>query len=119
MNKNNTIYTDELIKYDEGMYKGKINWGSNINRYLKVLYENKKYCFCIKDYIKRENKVILELDRRILKPISTGHLLECKIGGIIGVKSGDFKYVIGQTFKDDKRDIIIIDREYRYRKKKK
>lgn len=114
----NTIYIDELIKYDEGMYKGKIDWGSNINRCFRVLYKNKEYCFCIKDYIKKENKVILELDGRILKPIFTGHLLECKIGGIVGVKSGDFKYEIGQVFKDDKRDIIIIDREYREKKKR-
>lgn len=117
MNKNNTIYIDELIKYDEGMHKGKINWGSNINRFLKVLYGNKEYCFCIKDYTKGENKIILELDGRILKPIFTGHLLGCKIGGIIGIKSGDFKYEIGQVFKDDKRYMIIIDREYRDRKK--
>lgn len=114
----NTIYIDELIKYDEGMHKGKINWGSNIDRYFRILYRNKEYCFCIKDYIKKENKVILELDGEILRPIFTGHLLECKIGGIIGIKSGDFKYEIGQVFKDDKRDMVIIGREYREKRQR-
>jgi len=36
---------------------------------------------------------------------------------VLGIKSGDFKYEIGQSFKDDKRYMIIIDREYRDRKK--
>lgn len=45
--------------------------------------------------------------------IKTNNLTRCKIGKIIGKKTNKFKYGIGQVFKDDKRDLIITDREYR------
>lgn len=45
--------------------------------------------------------------------ILTDSLISCSIGNLLGIRTNDFKIEIGTNFKDDKRDITIIDREYR------
>lgn len=43
--------------------------------------------------------------------------LKGKLGNVLGVKSSEFKYRIGQTFKDEKRDLVITDKFYKKNKK--
>ena len=45
--------------------------------------------------------------------IMTDSLKKCKLGNILKKRTSDFKVEIGQIFKDNKRDLTIIDREYR------
>lgn len=43
--------------------------------------------------------------------ISTGSLKKCALGKLLGKVTNEFKVKIGQRLKDDKRDLIIIDRK--------
>ena len=58
-------------------------------RYVKILYNNKVFSKQITD-IKRVN-----------------------LGILVGSFNGDYHFEIGDTIKDDKKDITILDREYR------
>lgn len=50
--------------------------------------------------------------------IKTSNLQNNSIGRLINKFSKDFKIELGRAFKDDKRDLIIIDREYRKKEQK-
>lgn len=45
--------------------------------------------------------------------ISCGDFLKGHFGNILGLKTGEFKVEMGQVFKDGKRDLVIMNREYR------
>lgn len=106
--------------YDENLIKnksGNILWAKNIGKEVEVMYKYTIYKFKIIEFTK-ERYLILEYDKKIMKPIFSGSFRKCFIGSIIGVYNGDFKIEIGETFKDDKRDLVVTNREYRERKSK-
>lgn len=65
---------------------------------------NRKYCLTVK-YNNKE----FDIDRC--------HFIECKLGRILGKITSDFKFEIGKTFKDENRDLTIIDRKIKKDKK--
>lgn len=97
------------------------NWKESIGRRIEFIYNNIKGVFEIVDYKPVKQQLILKYEDKILwdKPIRTGDFCKCKIGGILSVYTKNFKKNIYEQIKDDKRDLIIIDREYRrvYKKK--
>lgn len=46
----------------------------------------------------------------------TNSFKKCKFGKILKKHTGEFKYEVGQIIKDDKRDLLIVDKEYRINK---
>lgn len=91
--KNNFIDWKEskgyLIKgtYDDIYFEFKIKYYDKTSRYLTILYENSEY------------------------RIAINNLKKIKLGKILGKFTDDFKYEIGTQFKDNTRDITIIDRK--------
>ena len=63
------------------------------------------------EYIQKQKIVIKYQDK--LDKIATCQLIDCGLGRILGKISADFKIDIGTHFIDNKRDIIIVNREYR------
>lgn len=102
-------------------WNGKIcvDWTNSVGYSVHFIYEDIDDYLIIKEYIKGENpKIIIEFnDREIEIPISTFH--KCAIGKLLNKISSDFKIEIGQIFKDNKRDLVIIDREKRIDKSNK
>ena len=112
----NKILT-KLPKWEEGRYKGKINWAKTINMELELLYQDKIYKVRV---IKcNDGRLILEY-KGYVKPegISYRKFLKGSFGEVLNLRSKDFKVEIGQIFKDDKRDLLITDREYREKEQK-
>lgn len=95
--------------------KFKYDWKNSIGCKVNFIYDNIKGEIKIINYIiKKHELTILYLDKEY--KINTPDLIKCNLGRILGKITSDFKIEIGKIFKDNKRDIIIIDREYRKHK---
>lgn len=116
-NKQYEIILNEIPTIKDGLNKGKFDWNLSINKHVYFLNENTKIIFKIIDYNQKQKKLQIKYENKI-HDIFISSLLDCRIGRIVGILPLDFKIKIGQTFKDDKRDITITNREYRIRYKK-
>ena len=104
------VFLENLPKSKYGEEQ-RINWRQSVGEkvffifndikgYMTILSETDKEHICV-EY--NNNKTI------ILKQ----SLIKNNIRKILNIRTKEFKIEIGQTFKDDKRDITIIDRKYR------
>lgn len=86
-----------------------IKWKESIGLRVRFIYDNIEGEIEILSY----DGIYLSvkyLDEEPFK-ISRDGFKDCKLGNLLDVYSGKFKIEIGTTFKDDKRDITIIDRK--------
>lgn len=95
--------------------KGKlIDWINSIGFKCKFIYEDIEDEIEILDVYRKNHKTWITykyVDK--INKSTTSSFSKCGIGDVLHKKTGDFKIEIGTIFKDDKRDITIIDREYR------
>lgn len=116
-NKIREIYLDDLPKKN-GVGNNKerktIDWINGIGHKINGVYDNISFEFLIIDYNSKNSRLTLKYNNKNFD-ITTGHLCECKIRKILGLRTIDFKFKIGQTLKDNKRDITIINKEYKYK----
>ena len=110
------IFLEELPKKEgRGSLKGKevIDWKSSIGYSVEFVYDDIRGEVEIVDYeVKGQVLTIKYLDNLFFK-IKTGNFQSCGLGKLLKKKTNIFKYDIGQTLKDNKRDLTIVDREYR------
>lgn len=105
------IFFDDLPRNWKG-----IDWKNSIGYQVHFIYDEIEDNFEIIDYIKGNNyynKIVIDYNGRITKlPIAS---ISNNIGldKIIGKRTEDFKYNIGDTFVDSNRDIIITQKERR------
>ena len=109
----NIFYDENLITFKNGHRKGCIDWKGSINKIINVLYNKQLYCFTIIDYETKGNKLFLKTEEDKIFSINISSIKKSKIGRIIGNITDEFKVDIGDKFKDYKRDLTIVDREYR------
>ena len=110
------IFLDDLPR--GGLNRGnRINWEGSIGYKVRFIYDDIEGWVEIVGYdnTKRGIIVIKYLDNYFKIDIQS--FKKCSIGKILGRVTIKFKIEIGRVFKDDKRDIEIIDREYRTRYK--
>ena len=107
------IFLSELPRYKDGRYKGKINWKESIGFKLNFIYDDIEDCLEIIDYIGEGNafKAKIKYNKKDYI-IDIRSLSKCCLGNILNKYTSNFRIEIGQTFKDNKRDIAIIDRKY-------
>ena len=106
------MYYKELPKWGKKGRgnEGKINWKESVNHKTKFIYNNIEGEITIIDYDSKTQKLIIQyLDKKPFE-ILTGGFQECRIGVMLGEKSTEFKITLGRIFKDNKRDLIILDR---------
>ena len=104
--KNIFVDLDELEKYKEGKYKGKINWKNNIGKKVSFVYEDIEGELEIIEYDSKKQYLTIKYNNNI-KKILTGHFCEGKIGGIINKINKEHIYKEGEIIKDEKRNIIL------------
>jgi predicted RNA-binding Zn-ribbon protein involved in translation (DUF1610 family) len=107
------VFLDELPRWEkEGKgKKGTINWKASIGYKVKFIYDDIQGEIEIIDSI-NDYLYVKYLTNKIYR-IDTYSFKECRIGILIGKITKEFKFRIGQLVKDNHRDIIIIEREYR------
>ena len=93
-----------------------IDWESTVGMKLGLLYEDEIYKVKVIKYncIKGRGILWIDYDGYVYdKGIEISHFKYGKFGKILKINTREFKINIGETFKDDKRDLVITDREYR------
>ena len=114
-NNKNKILT-ELPRYIEGINKGRVNRQAMVGMKLELEYKQSIYTVEIIDYIKGSDPKFLIDYKGSRKEIQCSNFMTGRFGGILNEFTKSFKFKIGDEIKDNKRDIVIIDREYRERK---
>lgn len=102
------VYLDNLP------HKGKIiDWRNSIGYKIRFIYDDIEDYIDILEYISG-NMPKLKIKYKDKEHIITlSGFINCSFGNILNKITKYFKIEIGQVFVDDKRDITIIDREYR------
>ena len=105
------VFLDELPRR---IYHGRdcIEWIDSMGYKIRFIYDDISGEIEIISYNRDKQCLDIKYNDKIFN-IYTGDLTKCKLGNILGKRTNKFKIEIGQVFKDDKRDIIIIDRKYR------
>ena len=98
------VFIEDLPRKDN-----RINWKKSIGLMVKGIYEGTEFEIEIVDY-KEGYLYIKYLDEEPLK-IWTTSFRNCSLGSLLRKRTGEFKIEIGTIFKDEHRDIIIIDRK--------
>lgn len=90
-------------------YKG-IDWKNSLGVKCNFIYGDISGEIEIIDHT---NKYVTIKFKDKIDRITTGSFISCSIGNILGIRTNDFKIEIGTTFNSEKRNITVIDREYR------
>ena len=89
---------------------GKVIWKESIGYKVHFIYDDVVDEIEIVDY--KSGELTIKYKDKIID-ISSSNFIGCRIGKLLGRVTKDFRIEIGTTFKDEKRDLTIIDREYR------
>ena len=103
------IFVDNLPK----TIQGNINWKDSVGKLVHFIYDDIEGDIEIIQYIKGSNPKLKIRYKNNEDYISITTFAQCRIGKIIGKITTKFRLSIGETFIDNKRDLVIIDREYR------
>lgn len=109
------VFLDDLPRKEGiGALKGKavIDWKGSLYYKVRFLYDEVDSFIEIIEYIQSKKQLIIKYEEALYK-ISITSIINGRLGNIVGKYSKRFKVRIGDIFKDDKRDLIITDREYR------
>ena len=101
------------------IYNGKkcIDWNNCIGKQVSFIYNSNKYILTIISYDNKISRLKVKYNNNE-SYIYTNPFLKGQIGKVIKKRTIDFKVEIGTIFKDNNRDMIIIDREYKQDKNK-
>ena len=107
------VFLENLPRKRTGNF---IDWKNCVGYKVHFIYDDVEGDLEIIDYIRdRNSKLLLKYNKKEIL-MDSSQFKECRIGNLLNVNTSDFKVEIGTHIKDDKRDIIIIDREYRLNK---
>lgn len=115
MDNGNWIDLSDLPRWESGSYKGKINWKESVGYKCKFKYDDIEGEIEIVGYDKEARMLMIKYLNYDLFEINYSSFLMCSLGDLLKKKTSEFKIEVGQILKDNKRDLIIIDREYRPR----
>lgn len=108
------VFLDDLPRMNG--YNGKrIDWKKSVGCEVKFIYDGIEGEIKIINSKKDKKWFIFVLYDHEEFKINANDFSKAGISRIIGKRSKNFKIKIGQRFEDSKRDIVVIDREYRER----
>ena len=99
----------------DGKEKRCIDWSNSVGFVVPFVYGDVKDNFIISKYSKEERAIYISNDKyksNFKMPVK--HIKSCPIGVFLEKYTSDFKVEIGDVFKDDKRDLVIIYLQYLY-----
>ena len=104
------VFLEDLPKWENGANKNRTNWKESIGYRIRFIYDNIEGEFKIIDYIERDI-LIKYLDKDVFR-IATSGFSKCLLGSVLGIRTKEFKVEIGETLKDNKRNLTITDRKH-------
>lgn len=113
------VYLDNLPKSKRKSFKGKnaIDWKSSIGCNVKFEYNDIEGKFLITDYNPKKGKITLKYNGEIFE-ITTDGVKKCQLGRVLKIYTKEYRVNIGESLKNEKRDLTIIDRKIVYEYKK-
>ena len=107
------IFLDELPRK---MHAGKecIDWINSVGHTVSFIYDDIKDEIKFVDY--KNGFLYIKYKENPIYKLYQSSILYCNIGCLIKKHTGDYKIKIGTKIIDDKRDLIITDREKRTKK---
>lgn len=115
------VFLDDLPRWQKGEGSGNIgtiNWSKCIGYKVPFLYCGETGEVEILEYIKEKGSIVVSYNKKNTT-ILCSSFRQGKIGVVLKKITNDFKIDIGENIIDTKRNIVIIDREYRVRNSKK
>ena len=114
------IFLNDLPKWGKNNNgnEGTINWRASIGCCVKFQYNDIKGEIVIVDYKSKEQRLYIQYQDKDIFKIHPSSFTRCALGRLLGIVTDEFKVKIGTHFKNDKRDLIIISREYRINNRK-
>lgn len=111
----NWIDLSELPRWGKNQKpkEGSVNWEESVGNYVEFKYLDTEGLFKIVGYDIKKSMVSIKYKDKDIFKIKNANIQRCQLGRILGVRTNEFKYKIGTNFKDDKRNLNIIEREYR------
>jgi hypothetical protein len=114
-NDNNILYKNNLIRniFLNNILrksKGKYDWKRSIGYSVYFIYDNIEGWIEIVDYDK--NYLTIKYQEYQVR-IHTGNFIDCMLGTLLKKRTLDFKIEVETRYRDNKRDITIIDEEVR------
>ena len=100
------VFLENLPRKRKGNF---IDWKNCVGYIIHFIYDDVEGDMEIIDYITNTYSYVSIKYLNEVYNIRTDSLKICNLGTILKRYTSDFKIKIGQTFKDDKRDLIIID----------
>lgn len=107
------VFLDDLPRYKEGRLKGNINWKITIGINIKFVYDDTVGSVEIASY---NNDVLTIKYETNTYSIRTADFRKASLGKILKKYTKEYKVELGDVFKDEGRNLTIIDREYRRKK---
>lgn len=105
------IFTDNLPRKNNK--NNKINWKEAVGYDVEFIYKEIKGIVKIVNYDDKTNQLFLKYLEKDVFKITTANFMKCQLGRLLGKYTGEFKIQNGTVFKEDKRDLTIVDREYK------
>ena len=91
----------------------KTNYQAMVGMELELLYEGSVYKVKVLEYIKgSKSRFVVEYNGQTHN-IQCDSFVNGQFGGVLKLITKDFKVNVGDIFKDDKRDMIITNKEHR------
>lgn len=108
------VFLENLPRWESGSYatEGSIDWEKSINHEVSFIYNDIQSKVKIIDY-DRNGILYIKYNTNEAFKIHIANFIACKLGKLLGKITGSFKIEKGVQFIDTKRDILVIDREYR------
>ena len=106
------VFTDGLPREGGGRSK-RINWRESVGLNMFFIYDDIEGYLTILGYNVDNRELVIESDGFGKFKIDTSSLLKCALGKFLSKVTNEFKYEIGSSFTNEKKDMVITNREYR------
>lgn len=113
------VFLENLVYGGKLISDKNINWTDSclLHSIVKFEYDDIKGEIELLGYDKKKQKLKIKYNNDYFEILS-GNLIQCNLGRVLKVITVEFKIEIGTTIKDKNRNIVIVEREYRNKKKK-
>jgi hypothetical protein len=103
------VFLDDLVKWEDGRFKGKINWSVNIGCSVRFTYDDIEGEVQIVNYDKTKQKLTLRyLDNDIFE-MATSVFISCGLGSLLKIYNKDYRYEIGEIIELRNSKVQVLE----------
>jgi hypothetical protein len=104
------VFLEDLVKYVDGRFKGKINWYACIGCNVRFTYDDINGVITIVGYEKKTQKLRLKyLDNNVFE-MATSVFIGGGLGSLLGIYSKEYKYEIGDVIELRNSKVKILEK---------